>query len=328
MHEVSIIVPVLNGEGFIPSVGEYISRQSYDSYEALFIISSRCVDGSLSRAEELAKTNERIRVIEYEDTGALGGSKNKGIELATGRYLWFLDVDDIPSYDFLSDMVRIKEENNADLVGCNFVYSDDRSPIPDYPNDFGIRVLTRDEALRARATERFPVTSWSMLYDADAIRREGIRFPMGICEDIVFTYEVLRVSRIVCYYEKPLYKYVFNPYSVTKEKANRDRRGLAEQDRYDFLEAVFSGDPMESYLLRRFTLMRVRSACHMSLSGFLRYIRSDRYVDMMSRAHLAECWGAYMFPVFYYLSIQIFFLAFYYRPGRAFSGGFFEYRSG
>lgn len=218
-------MPVLNGEQFIGRITEYIRAQTFGSYEALMIVSSKSTDRSLSMANAAMERDPRLRVFVYEDTGALGGSKNMGIDLANGEYLWFLDVDDVPSLRFLDEMVRIKEEHGADLVGCNFVYSDDRLPIPDYEGDFCVKVFDGPGALRARATERFPVTSWSMLYDTEMIRCNGLRFPDGICEDIEFTYSVLGKSETVCYYEKPLYKYVITPTSVTRSKRNRDTRG-------------------------------------------------------------------------------------------------------
>ena len=313
-------MPVLNGEQFIESITGYIRAQSFDSYEALIIVSSRSTDKTLSLANAAVEMDPRLRVVVYEDTGALGGSKNMGIDLAIGRYLWFLDVDDVPSLRFLDEMVRIKEEHGADLVGCNFVYSDDRLPIPDYEGDFRVEVFGGHEALRARATERFPVTSWSMLYDAELIRCNGLRFPDGICEDIEFTYSVLGKSETVCYYEKPLYKYVITPTSVTRSRRNRDIRGQAEIGRYDRLETMFE-DP---FLRRRFVLLRVRSAGHMSAGGFLRYVRSDRCVDMVRRIPSFEGFLVLAMPFVYFVCIRLFFLSFYYSPGRAFTGGFFR----
>lgn len=313
-------MPVLNGEQFIEHITGYIRAQTFGSYEALIIVSSKSTDDTLTLATAAMDRDPCLRVIVYEDTGALGGSKNMGIDSAIGKYLWFLDVDDVPSLRFLDEMVRIKEEHGADLVGCNFVYSDDRLPIPDYEGDFKVKVFDGPEALRARATERFPVTSWSMLYDAEVIRRNGLRFPDGICEDIGFTYSVLGRSRTVCYYEKPLYKYVITPTSVTRSRMNRDMRGQAEIGRYDRLETMFE----DQFLRRRFALLRVRSAGHMSVGGFLRYIRSDRCVDMVLCTPSFEGFLVLAMPLVYFVCIRLFFLSFYYRPGRAFTGGFFR----
>lgn len=324
MPTVSIIVPILNGGPYIDSIARYIRTQTFSSYEAIFIISSKSTDDSLSKAYSAGEKDTRIRVVWYEDTGALGGSKNLGIDLAKGRHLWFLDVDDVPSPYFLDRMVHIKEKYGADVVGCNFIYSDECSPIPDYGEEFEVKVLNRKEALRARATEHFPVTSWSMLYDLEQIRRNEIRYPSGICEDITFTYSILNCSDIICYYEKPLYKYVITPTSVTKSKENRDNRGNAEVERYDELESFFIKSNSDPFLLRRFALLRIRSAGHMSTSGFLRYIRSDRCVGMIARNPSFEGMVAMAAPLLYYSCIRLFFISFYYRPGRGFTGGFFR----
>ena len=93
-------MPVLNGEQFIGRITEYIRAQTFGSYEALMIVSSKSTDRSLSMANAAMERDPRLRVFVYEDTGALGGS-NKGITvrrtIATTFYT--LEIDTI--YRFL-----------------------------------------------------------------------------------------------------------------------------------------------------------------------------------------------------------------------------------
>ena len=126
--EVSVIVSVLNGERFIGDISEYLMNQTFEDVEVIFIISSKCVDASLERARESASGMGRAKVFEYPDTGELGGSKNYGKDRASGRCLWFLDVDDRPSLHFLEEMVAVRRRCKAQVVGCNFIYSSERTP--------------------------------------------------------------------------------------------------------------------------------------------------------------------------------------------------------
>ena len=204
---VSIVVSVLDGGCYVRNLTDYLNRQTFSDTEVIFIVSCNSKDNSLEEVEKAVGEIKNSSYYLYEDTGRLGGSKNLGLKKSKGRYLWFLDVDDYPSIHFLEEAVRIKEENGADVVGCNFVYSTDYSPFKENDDEFKVITVSGSEAVLMRATEKFPVTSWSMLYDRKMIQKNGIGFAEGLCEDIDFTYKVLLHSDKVCYYTKPMYKY-------------------------------------------------------------------------------------------------------------------------
>ncbi len=321
--EVSAIVSVLNGERFIGDISEYLVNQTFEDLEVIFVISSKCVDASLDKARESASGMRRAKVFEYPDTGELGGSKNYGKDRASGRCLWFLDVDDRPSLHYLEEMVAVRRRRKAQVVGCNFIYSSERTPFEEDPGAYEVLEMTGPEAAVMRATERYPVASWSMLYDADFVKANGIRFEEGICEDIGFTYRTLLNADTVCYCTKPLYKYMITPGSVCNSRENRDRRGSTEIRRYDSLEEYVTGRENEEFLKRRFALLRIRSAGHMTFGRFYRYVKSPEYLDMLKRTGgtqvLLEGGFQWLFPSLYFLMIRYWFLQVFYRSGKRYS---------
>jgi glycosyltransferase involved in cell wall biosynthesis len=106
----------------------------------------------------------------------LGGAKNIGLENSHGRYVWFLDVDDNPSDDFLSVMVDSLESSESQVAVCNFIYSKEEKG-PDGERKGSDIVLTGRQAMHARSLNLIPVASWSMLYDLRTVMDNGIRFP-------------------------------------------------------------------------------------------------------------------------------------------------------
>ena len=318
---VSVIIPVLNGEEYLESIVGHVMSQTFDDWEIVIVVSSRCTDSTLVIAGRLSD-GDRIRVVDYVDTGALGGSKNAGLDESRGRYVWFLDVDDIPSSLYLSTLVEIAERESADVVGCNYLYSVERGPFEDLKGEFPVDVMDSREALRRRATERFPVASWSMIYRRSMVFDNGIRFEEGFSEDISFTVRSLTASGTVCYCHRPLYKYMRTPGSICQ--SSRDSRGRSEVDRYNHLEAsLHPEDPDRAFLARRFTLTRMRSAGHMTFKGFLRYVYSDEYLEMVSRNRSLqvcfECACQHVVPYIYFGSIRLFFRIYYYNSGRYFT---------
>jgi len=317
---VSVIICILNGERFVDTICDYVMKQTYKDIETLLVISDRCVDNTLEVSKRAAERMPNTTVYEYRDVGELGGSKNHGLERAKGDYVWFLDVDDEPSLHYLEEQMAIADREKADVVGCNFRYSDSHTPLEEDSRRCEVCTMTGLEAAKLRAVEKYPVTSWSMLYSTEMIRGNGIRFEEGICEDIAFTYKSLLHSKKVCFNFKPLYNYVYTPGSVVNDEENRDRRGLMELKRYDDLEKYIEGFPEKEFFRNRFALLRIRSSGHLSFKTFGRYACSEEQRQMLKRTKgkMAVLEGIFqrMFPPVYYLMIRTWFYLFYYRPGR------------
>ncbi len=318
-----MIVPILNGAKYIPDIVTYLIEQSFKDLEIIFVVSDQCIDNSLEVLEQNVKHLKTYRIVRYCGESELGGSKNLGMETSSGDYYWFLDVDDIPSFSYLSEMVSIMKKYEADLVGCNFIYSNERTKMKEDLQKYPVTIMNRSEALIARATEKFPVTSWSMLYDAKIIEEYGIKFSEGIAEDIGFTYKVISHSNVICYYEKPLYKYILTSGSVCNNPDLSNKRGMAEIMQYDMLEEYFQDDDLFPFLKRKFSLIRMRSAGHMRYSGFMTYIKSgeciSNYRENLLKPVSLEGLICLMFSSCYYLAIRLFFYAYYYHSGRQYT---------
>ena len=320
--KVSVIICVLNGEKFVRTISEYTMRQTFKDIEVLLVVSDNSVDRTLAVAEEMAAEMPFATVYEYRDVGELGGSKNHGLERARGEFLWFLDVDDQPSPRFLEELVGIADAEGADIVGCNFRYSTVRTPLEEDDRRCKVCSMTGIEAAKLRATERYPVASWSMLYSRKMVVENGIRFEEGICEDISFTYKSLLHSKKVCFCYKPLYKYMITPGSVCNDKRSKDRRGLTELVRYDDLERYIEGFPDERFFRNRFALLRIRSSGHLTFWTFCRYVCGEDHRQMLRRTPgaMAVLEGLFqsMFPPVYYLMIRTWFKLVFYRSGRSY----------
>ena len=92
MAKVSIITPVYNAEKYINTALDSAINQTLKDLE-IILINDGSSDCSGLICDEYAQKDERIKVIHQENRGA-GISRNKGIEIATGEYIVFLDSDD------------------------------------------------------------------------------------------------------------------------------------------------------------------------------------------------------------------------------------------
>ncbi len=316
--KVSIVIPVLNGAKYIGRIIRYLKEQTFQDYEILLIIDERSTDGSQTVADGYA--SESIKIIKHSK-GKLGIARNIGLDASSGDFIWFLDCDDRPLPSLLEKLMHIQDKYDADIIGCNFVYSTD--PDQDFnfnkKYQFTIKVLSSDEAILERSKEQFPVTSWSKIFRRRLLTENKIVFADGFCEDIIHTYRALSVAKTICYYDEPLYVYYQHSASFCNNNMNSDVRGLAEQEAYSTLEqyGVQGNEEFEMYK----ALVRIRSSGHMTYKSFKKFAKSKECKEMLSRncKHVPEALWYRISPSTYYLAIHIFFRMFYYREGRLFT---------
>ena len=112
---VSIIVPVYNTEKFLHRCIDSVLTQTYTDFE-LLLIDDGSKDSSGVICETYAAKDTRIRVIHKENTG-VSDTRNLGLDVARGKYLFFLDADDFwLQTDSMSMFVQKAEEHNLDIV--------------------------------------------------------------------------------------------------------------------------------------------------------------------------------------------------------------------
>jgi glycosyltransferase involved in cell wall biosynthesis len=114
--KISVIIPVYNAFEYLSECLESVLGQSLNDIEIICIN-----DGSVDRSEEILKayssSDNRLSYINQQNCGA-GSARNKGLEIAKGRYFAFLDADDSFEPTMLQEMYFEAEKHNADIVVC------------------------------------------------------------------------------------------------------------------------------------------------------------------------------------------------------------------
>ena len=116
MYKISIIVPVYNAENYIDIALQSICGQTYPHLE-IILVDDGSTDNSLAHCEEWAKKDARIIVYHQENAGA-SAARNKGIELATGKYIMFIDGDDWIEKNMLEVLYTEAEHHQANVACC------------------------------------------------------------------------------------------------------------------------------------------------------------------------------------------------------------------
>ena len=140
---ISILTPVFNTPvSWLREAVESVLRQVYDNWELLLIDDGSAAADILHALPALDARDQRIRLVRLESHQGISAALNKGLDLANGDWVTFLDHDDVLEPDALFQNVRVIQEN----PGLDLIYSDEDklteagfdSPIlkPDWSPDF------------------------------------------------------------------------------------------------------------------------------------------------------------------------------------------------
>lgn len=211
---VSIVVPIYKVEKYLERCLDSIIAQNYRPIELILVN-----DGSPDRCGEIIKRYEAkwpfIKSIWQENQG-LSAARNAGIARATGKYLSMIDSDDYVEPDFISSLVRIAEEGNAEVVICNFFL--------DFPGGFKVPfpLMTLQKKMSGNKAAQMslklvnlPVFAWNKLYRRELFTKHSISFPSIYYEDIATASRVLIRAQSVAITRKEYYHYCLRSTGIT-----------------------------------------------------------------------------------------------------------------
>ena len=133
---VTVVVPCHNEEQFVVSTLRSVAVQTFANWECI-VVDDASTDGSLREIWSIAKTDERFRVLRHQQNGGLSASRNTGLRAARGRYITFLDSDDLLMRDSLMDRVAtlVNAEPDPHVIGafCGVTIGHEEAVLEDYP---------------------------------------------------------------------------------------------------------------------------------------------------------------------------------------------------
>lgn len=205
--KVSIIIPVYNSDKYLYKLLDSVLNQTYKNIEIILIN-----DGSTDNSDEIcgvfAIRDERIIYIKQANEG-VSSARNKGIGIATGRYLVFIDSDDIPLKNYVEVLVNTIINKKVDLVYSSYrmIKNGDRYV------DFILNNELIDESSLPKKiygiTKELPNAPWGKIFDLKILRDSNILFPIGIpyAEDSIFLFKYLSHIKSVCSISDIIYYY-------------------------------------------------------------------------------------------------------------------------
>lgn len=206
---ISVIVTAYNIAAYIERGVGSVCGQTYRNLE-IIVVDDGSTDETGKICDRLAASDERVQVI-HKENGGPAEARNRGIAIAKGSYIGFVDGDDWIDADMYEKMLGALKEQGADLAICRYrqVY---RSHTEDASVDRAV-LFTGQEALQyyVQETKEYAIqnAAWNKLYKKELLR--GIAFPVGKWyEDIMFATMALARAECCIYLDTACYNYIID----------------------------------------------------------------------------------------------------------------------
>lgn len=116
---VSIITPMYNSEKYILDTYTSIKNQTYKKWEWI-VIDDNSKDKSYSIVLKLTENDSRIKLMKNKNNFRAAKARNLGLDLAKGKYITFIDSDDLWNYNFLEKQIRLLKEKKCEVVFASY----------------------------------------------------------------------------------------------------------------------------------------------------------------------------------------------------------------
>ena len=225
MPKISILIPAYNVEPYIARCLDSVLAQTFADFEAI-VVDDGSSDRTLGIIDEYVARDSRIKVIHQENSGVLWARK-VAIEASSGHFIMFADSDDELTPNACERLLSLISQSAADMVVAGYesidkdgVVTMKSCELPYGDDAYGFAM--------AMAMDRMKRYLWSRIYRRELLTGHDIEYRKGhnACDDQYILYQIAPyINKVVCVPD-PLYKYYYNPRSLTRffhhEKNMRD----------------------------------------------------------------------------------------------------------
>ncbi len=201
---VSIVVPVYNAEKFIIETMETVRKQTYTNWE-LILVDDISTDKSCQLIEKYQKkySDKRISLIKLKKKALAAGARNAGVKKAKGRYICFLDADDLWDKHKLEKQVAFMNTHNCAFSYTGYEFADSSG------KPLGTKVYIKEILTYKQALKNTTIWTTTVMFDMKKITKKLIEMPNVKSEDTACWWKILRngykaygLNEILSYYRR------------------------------------------------------------------------------------------------------------------------------
>lgn len=231
--KVSIIIPVYNAQTFLEETILSVIGQEETDWE-LLLVDDHSTDDSLRVIERYAALDKRIKSVLQEENRGAAAARNRGVALSSGRYIAFLDADDLWSPCRLSAELAFMREKKAGFVFSGYEFADELG------KGTGRVVRVPPTLSYRQALKNTTIFTSTVLFDTTVIPKELIRMPLVKSEDTAAWWNILRHGYTAYGLDENLVLYRRSTGTLSANKVEAVRRIWHLYRKVEGLSAVYS----------------------------------------------------------------------------------------
>lgn len=211
--KVSVIVPVYNAAEYLEECLMSIISQTYKNLE-IILINDGSKDNSGEICDQYKAVDNRIIVI-HQDNQGVSSARNRGIEIASGQLITFVDSDDIIDPEMVERLCNDLKDDQADIAICSY-RTFRESGSEDIGNSGRKYVFSKDEAIANLISGKYYIGGLcTKLYRTDIIKGCRLDERIRINEDVLMNYYVFQNAQKVVFNDSCMYNYRANVKGAT-----------------------------------------------------------------------------------------------------------------
>ena len=212
--KLSIIVPVYNVEKYIKTCLTSCFCQNLPAEEfEVIVVNDGTPDNSMMYVEEMAKQHSNIVIVSQTNAG-LSAARNKGMSIAKGEYVWFVDSDDWIKNNCLKEIYNICKNEDLDILYIGSIrVKIDNSMRRDFSYDLN-SIYSGKDCLKF--DKIMPCAQYA-IYKKSFLNNNNLSFYVGIYhEDFEFTYRAIYFANRVKFVDEIYYYHFLSPNSIVR----------------------------------------------------------------------------------------------------------------
>lgn len=281
---VSIIIPTFNCASYVCRAIDSVLKKGKNNFE-IIVVDDASTDQTQEILNNSYKNNETVKIIRHQNNLKLGAARNTGLDLARGKYVFFLDADDWLEEGSIEELIILAEKNKAEIVACGMKKVWDNGEQQSY-HGHNFSCQGGVEALTQFATHKIGSIVCNKLFLRDFIEKNQLRFIVGFWhEDVMFTAKAIYQCEKYISVDNQWYNYFQRNKSIVNSKQTQLHLESYLKLYLDMIEFIKNNNLFETREGKILSMGLLKAHCSDAI-----YPNLKRYVNARSKTEWeSEC---------------------------------------
>lgn len=226
----SVVVPIYNGSAYVKGLIEQIRENLCEEVEFV-LVNDGSTDNTAELLGVLCRDTEHIKIVSKEN-GGVSSARNCGIKNSLGKYIWFVDADDMFGCDAVREACGFVKQNSELYVFDAVCEKNGKATVIEgfehaepFKNDTDAAKIMMRNIMTSTKTNAV----WNKVFKREIIEKYDVKFPVGVIngEDTMFLLDYCDKIENVCYIKKSLYRYIIHNGSAANNIRPQTVKGFA-----------------------------------------------------------------------------------------------------